>query len=271
MPKALIQGYINQLIDQGLVHRTEGEYPVLTLTDQSVPVLRGQREASLLQPKGELSAAGRSAGPARDDTPLAPDEARVFDALRGLRIAIARERGLPPYVVFHDTVLRELARARPTTLDAMSRIHGIGERKLADLGPRFTSFIADLCREQGIAPDQAVGSAPVPDARRPPVGAASGNRGRYFDLFERGLTIGEAVAQTGHKPGTAAEYLTEFILERKPESVSRWIDDATYRTIVETAVKLGAERFKPIFEHLGGTASYDQIRIVMAHQRALHG
>ena len=52
--------------------------------------------------------------------------------------------------------------------------------------------------------------------------------------------------------------------------MSRWIDDTTYKVIVETAVKLGAERFKPIFEHLGGTVSYDQIRIVMAHQRAMH-
>ncbi len=58
----------------------------------------------------------------------------LFERLRELRLRIARARGVPPYVVFHDTTLREMARQRPRTLDALHTIYGLGERKIADYG-----------------------------------------------------------------------------------------------------------------------------------------
>ena len=65
----------------------------------------------------------------------------LFDALRALRLKIARDRGVPPYVVFHDTTLRELARIQPRTLDALRHIYGIGARKADDLGAAVLEVI----------------------------------------------------------------------------------------------------------------------------------
>ena len=107
-PKPLILGYINQLVDQGVLARTADEFPVVVLTNLAAELLRGKREAVLLQPKRDLTAAPERSRAA--EHPLTAQEAMVFDALRGLRIGLARERGLPPYILFHDTVLRELAR-----------------------------------------------------------------------------------------------------------------------------------------------------------------
>jgi ATP-dependent DNA helicase RecQ len=58
----------------------------------------------------------------------------LFDRLRALRLTIARDRGVPPYVILHDTTLRDLARRKPTTVAALHDIYGIGERKAEDLG-----------------------------------------------------------------------------------------------------------------------------------------
>ena len=65
----------------------------------------------------------------------------LFERLRAVRLEIARARGVPPYVIFHDTTLREMARLRPTTLEALRSVKGVGERKAADLGETFLEAI----------------------------------------------------------------------------------------------------------------------------------
>lgn len=141
-PKAMIQGCIAQLLEQGLLEKSPGEYPVLVLNAASVEVLRGNREATLLQPRLAPEPTGRRGR--GDDTALSARESELFEALRALRIQIARERNLPPYVIFHDSTLMEIARQRPRSIADLGTIRGIGERKLADLGPRFVAFIAEF-------------------------------------------------------------------------------------------------------------------------------
>jgi ATP-dependent DNA helicase RecQ len=65
----------------------------------------------------------------------------LFDRLRAVRLQIARARGVPPYVIFHDTTLREMARLRPTTVEALHGIRGVGARKAEDLGETFLAAI----------------------------------------------------------------------------------------------------------------------------------
>jgi ATP-dependent DNA helicase RecQ len=66
----------------------------------------------------------------------------LFDRLRALRLEIARRRGVPPYVIFHDTTLREMARLKPASVDAMRTIYGVGARKAEELGDQFVQAIA---------------------------------------------------------------------------------------------------------------------------------
>ena len=65
----------------------------------------------------------------------------LFERLRVVRLEIARARGVPPYVIFHDTTLREMARVRPKTVDELHGIRGIGARKAEDLGETFLAAI----------------------------------------------------------------------------------------------------------------------------------
>ena len=65
----------------------------------------------------------------------------LFERLRAVRLEIARSRGVPPYVIFHDATLREMARIRPTSIDALLTVKGVGARKADDLGGVFLEAI----------------------------------------------------------------------------------------------------------------------------------
>ena len=105
-------------------------------------MFKGQAAVVLMEPPTPARGDGGTelvGAPARDQ--LSGEDARMFDALRALRLRIARERDVPPYVIFHDSVLRELARVRPRTLQQLGKIKGVGERKLAEFGPVFLEEI----------------------------------------------------------------------------------------------------------------------------------
>jgi ATP-dependent DNA helicase RecQ len=65
----------------------------------------------------------------------------LFAELRALRLAIARDRRVPPYVIFHDTTLRELARIKPSDIEALRHVYGVGARKAEDLGEAILQTI----------------------------------------------------------------------------------------------------------------------------------
>jgi ATP-dependent DNA helicase RecQ len=65
----------------------------------------------------------------------------LFERLRELRLVLARGRGVPPYVIFHDTTLREMARLRPRSAAALRDIYGVGQRKAEDVGLAFLEVI----------------------------------------------------------------------------------------------------------------------------------
>ena len=71
----------------------------------------------------------------------------LFERLRTVRLEVARSRGVPPYVIFHDVTLREMARIRPTSIEALLRVKGIGTRKAQDLGDVFLEVLRAYVRE----------------------------------------------------------------------------------------------------------------------------
>ena len=68
----------------------------------------------------------------------------LFERLRELRREFAQARAVPAYVIFSDATLREMARLRPTSMQEMAGVRGVGERKLADLGPAFLEAITSV-------------------------------------------------------------------------------------------------------------------------------
>ena len=103
-----------------------------------------------------MRATAADAAPASDREPAGPDRTRpagdadgydrvLFEALRALRRSIAEERGVPPYLVFSDASLRDMARLKPRTREALLEVKGVGEWKSETFGERFLTVI----RQQG--------------------------------------------------------------------------------------------------------------------------
>jgi ATP-dependent DNA helicase RecQ len=138
-PKPVVRDWIEQLVDQGHLARADGKYATLRMTKSGRDLLRGQGNVSLVRP---AILPPRRPAPAPFVGEEAPD---LFDALRALRRQIARERNVPPYLIFSDATLHEMARLRPLTDAALLAVKGVGERKQVDFGPRFLQLIRDYC------------------------------------------------------------------------------------------------------------------------------
>jgi ATP-dependent DNA helicase RecQ len=136
MPRKNIIGLVYQLIDAGLLERTNDEWPVLKLNEASWEVMRGKRQVRLLEAKKP-----RSTRTKIEETSWENVDQALFEKLRALRREIATERNVAAFVVMHDATLRELAGVKPKTLEALRNIKGLGERKLADFGQRLIECV----------------------------------------------------------------------------------------------------------------------------------
>ena len=134
---------MRQLVALGLLTVDIEGHGGLRLSDAARPVLRGERRIELRRdPVVARSKAksSRKRGPVTLEDPAAE---ALFQALRARRLALARAQGVPPYVIFHDSTLAEMAQARPRELGQMAGITGVGAAKLERYGVEFLGVIAE--------------------------------------------------------------------------------------------------------------------------------
>jgi ATP-dependent DNA helicase RecQ len=137
------RGVVRQLLAQGLL-AVEGDYGTLTLTETSGAVLGSQREVMLRrEPERASRSSGSSKKSATAVADLAPAAVPVFEKLRAWRASVAKDQGVPAYVVFHDATLRQIATELPSSLAALGRVSGVGENKLAKYGPGILETLAE--------------------------------------------------------------------------------------------------------------------------------
>ena len=127
-----------QLLDQRVLDRADGDYPVLRLNEGSLEVLRGERKVHLIPVKTHRVRTSK-----READSWEGVDRELFERLRELRTELARERNVPPYVIFSDASLRDMARKKPSSAEGFLDVHGVGEKKLADLGASFLARIRE--------------------------------------------------------------------------------------------------------------------------------
>jgi ATP-dependent DNA helicase RecQ len=144
-PSPEVRGYIEQLIAHGFLRQTDDAFPVVALTERGVELMKNpasQPDLALARQRRPIK--GRVQKRSRIESESWQDVDRdLFERLRSVRLEIARARGVPPYVIFHDTTLREMARIRPKTVEELHGIRGIGAKKAEDLGETFLAAIRE--------------------------------------------------------------------------------------------------------------------------------
>ncbi|MFD5000639.1 DNA helicase RecQ [Streptomyces buecherae] len=242
------RGVARQLLAQRLL-AVEGEYGTLVLTDTSGEVLSGQRKVPLRRdpepakraPRAEAKGGGggsRRAAPVDLPEPLVP----VFERLRTWRTAIAKEQGVPAYVIFQNATLQEIAASAPSTLGELGAISGVGENKLAKYGQPILDVLAELRADGTLPADGGLGhdagggagdstgggagagagsgaGAPAPPARAaaPRGGQAAG---------ERASGPGAGPSGSGAGPRAAAESLYDWPDEEPEPEPPFWDEGA---------------------------------------------
>ncbi len=128
------RGVLRQLIAQSLLAVDHEGFSTLTLTDGSRAILKGERTLMLRREVERATRVRESGSRPRAVVDLPPEAQDCFLALRAWRAAVAKDHGVPAYVIFHDATLREIAKARPQTLDDLAHVNGVGARKLEAYG-----------------------------------------------------------------------------------------------------------------------------------------
>ena len=135
------QSIIRQLIHRGYLEQDIANYSALRLTEAARPLLRGEETLELARPRLK----GKSSKKRRSDHLRSPADESLFDQLRQLRKQIADGAGVPPYVVFGDATLAQMASEKPLDDDALLAISGVGQHKLEKYGAEFLDAIAEYC------------------------------------------------------------------------------------------------------------------------------
>jgi ATP-dependent DNA helicase RecQ len=253
-----VKDWIGQLVGAGLLDQTADQYPVLRLNDDSWQVLKGRREVRLTR-SGAATGSRRSRA---EEVSWEGVNSPLFDALRDWRREVAARKGVPPYTIFHDGTLRDISRVRPTTLEGMHAISGVGEARLRDYGADVLAIVARVSQDLGLSTDNPLDGATRQAKPAPPTNTAAE---AAFPHFREGKTVAEVARLLGKMESTACDYLCCFIHQERPDDVDPWIDRTTYDRIAAAARKHGTQRLKPVFLALNQEVPYDAIRIVLTY------
>ncbi|TWT89304.1 DNA helicase RecQ [Neorhodopirellula pilleata] len=276
-PAAAVKMWIEQLISQDYLRRV-GEYGTLALTPNGRDLLKRIGSVTLTRPPARAvrSRAGNSGagnGYSRPEESWEGVDRGLFEHLRALRSQLASQRNVPAYVIFGDAVLRTLARQRPSDLDRFGTIHGVGQRKLEELGEVFLNAINEYCDGHPLTRD-------VPDTSPRPTAATSVKKplsmkgelaiNQARELFRAGKSIDEVAQIMGRAESTTRGYLANYIADENITDASPWVDAEKIPLIEEAAGISEDQRLKPIFDALAENeaikvpVSYADIRIVMS-------
>ena len=264
---------IGLLQERGLLVRSEGEYPTLAVAPEGRELLRGRQPLSLPRPIG---ADGARAPGRATSTAIAPEpDATLFEELRGLRRRLAVAQNVPPYVVFGDVSLRHMAAAFPQSMEAFSRIPGVGEVKLEQYGPDFLAVIRAYAEANGLADRSDAAPLPQPSGER----ARARDRERRErrlgpthdatrELLSRRLSIAEMAQLRSVAETTIVGHLELLAARGDVLDLAHLLPAADRLSEIEAAFEVcGSAYLRPVRDHLGEQFTYDELRLVRMHLR----
>jgi ATP-dependent DNA helicase RecQ len=264
---AAVKSWIDQVIGQGFLARSTDQYSTLMLTASGKQLLKGEATVRLSRPVESTSS--KRVKP--NDSWEGIDRG-VFEMLRSLRSRLSTERQVPAFVIFGDTTLREIARARPSTIQAFAQLPGVGERKLMDLGQIFIDATVEYCQSQKIATDVSAATS-LSQVQRSPANESSTGKSTNltpssiatFALWRSGMSIDAVCEKTSRARSTVCGYLNDYLKVDSVTDPSAWVS-AMEITEVESAIAATqiADRLRPLFDYTEGKIPFDSIRIVLS-------
>ena len=247
-----IKDIVGALMERGLLAKQAGEYPILAITDSGWKFLKKGDTLSLPEPTQYHRDVPAEANTVRYDRDL-------FQKLRDLRRQIAAESSVPPYIVFGDVALEQMAYYLPQSHESFLGISGVGETKLAQFGDGFLSVIRSHASEYGLK------ERPNPAVRAP--SRSKGQTGPTLDVTRQLLSQGRSFEEIAEQRGLAlltifghAEALVDGGAELDLDHLMPPPDRmAKIRSAFKAA---GTLMLSPVRDLLGEGYTYEELRLV---------
>ena len=278
------------LLARGLAENSgDGQFPTLAASPRSRPLLRGEEKFFILRTAVREKVRRRPVAEAAADDGLGDFSEGLWQLLRAARKRRAEADGVPPYVVFSDRSLREMAQRKPSTSEELLNITGVGRHKLEMYGHNFLEVIGDYLREhpeERPSPESPAGLGSQKGARirqrKSPPKARPETAGREQapemakprgrggpeptgELLHQGLGLDEAAEIRGLVRSTIIHHLEQLVLAGEEFPSARFIDDRRLAEIGRTFEAIyGQEdwvRLKPVVEASNSEISYDEARL----------
>ncbi len=247
-----------QFISQGLLQQ-DLQHGSLRLTPKSWQVFKGEPVAVIME-------RARAAGPAT----AASYDAMLFEQLRGLRAELAAAADVPPYIIFHDRTLMEMATYFPQSRQALLSLDGVGERKLERYGEAFLALLRRYCTENGLQERPRVALASLPSLK-----VDSGKRRfqEVGELFVAGSSIADLQALYGVQRGTIITHLVDYRraggeVDGERVLLASTLSPAEQERVLSVLAELGSGSLRPVFDALGGAITWEDLHLMRLYYEA---
>ncbi len=253
--------YFKDLIQQGYIAQTGGQYPTIVLTEKSEDVLLGNTKVELFKVAEKEDKKEKSLVPEVSH----PYIEELFAELKKLRTKFAREEGIPPYIIFSDAALIEMATYLPQTEEEMLKISGVGDVKMEKYGVDFLEVVRDYCQENGH--DSRIELKTPKRTQKKRVKKNAKGESTYsitLEMFEDGATIEEIAGRRELTTSTVETHLVRYIPTGEVK-LTDIVPEEKIESIRNAIIELNAEQGIGAIKHfLGEDYSYGEIRAVVA-------
>jgi len=256
------------LLDKGLLRKTSSEYATLGVTTEGRRFLNSRESLTLSRRKKQEMI--KESGVSRSGAGETLDyDGRLFEELRTLRRRIASEKRVPPYVVFGDATLQQMAHFIPQNLNSLSRISGVGAVKLTQYSEEFLAVICEYARDHGLSDRLETKRAERDIAPRDSRGNGRTPTHRVTKrLLEQGYSIQETARHRSLSSNTIVAHIEMLVKEGEALDLESLLPPSSRIDRIQDAfAEVGYARLAPVKKLLGDDYSYEEIRLVRAHVR----
>lgn len=245
------QQYLAQLVNLGYIEVAYNENNLLRLTEASKVVLFEQQKVQLVKTTTFKERQEQEKAQTTRLTKQDKYRDELFEALREVRLTVSKTFGLPPYLVFSDATLEEMARRKPSTEKELLQVPGVGEKKLEQFGHFFLEKLLELTGASN---------------------NANGIKASTYQITQTYLKQGlspEEIAEVREVTlGTIFSHIAHLYEKGEAIDISFFVTPEEIQTIIKCFPYLRKPNtMKDIFEYFEGKYNYNQIRLAIAHQR----
>ena len=187
----------------------------------------------------------------------------LFEQLRAKRKALADAEGVPPYTVFSDRALQEMATYFPHSTEALETMHGVGPVKVEKYADSFLPIIRDYCQQHGLTEQPKSARVVIPIVK------AQSRSKEVGDRFQAGESVAELMQAYEVKRGTITSHLSKYAQAGNLLPVARLHAESSLSTetkerVLETFDELGTDALRPVFDAFNEEISYEELHLIQA-------